>query len=155
MPPPTTMHPTKMKGISIATAFCCEMFFARLVAEEICWSGLLLDSEGIVCEPREWLRIQPRSEGYKQGCPEGDGLRVGHERRGGVAGLFEPGVSDNAQIVVERGNDTERGENSQHGMMRFDQRQKNKVLTHEACRGRNTGERKDEDQEKQCRGGAA
>jgi len=46
-----------------------------------------------------------------------------HERRWGVAGLFEPSVDDHAEIVVERGNDIERGENREHGMMRFDERE--------------------------------
>src|SRR5882762_7591859 len=78
-----------------------------------------------------------------------------HERRWGVAGLFEPSVDDHAEIVVERGNDVERCENSHHGMVRFDQRQKNKILAHEARRGRNAGVREHEDKEKEGGGGAA
>src|SRR6266403_4929319 len=132
MAPPTTMHPTKMKGSSIAIAFCREKFFPRLAEGEISGAGLSLDSKGIVSEPRERLRIQPRRQGYKQRRAESDGLGVAHERRWGVAGLFEPSVDDHAEIVVERGSDVERCENSHHGMVRFDQRQKNKILAHEA-----------------------
>src|SRR6267142_2093537 len=135
MAPPTTMHPTKMKGSSIAIAFCREKFFPRLAAEGISGAGLSLDSKGIVSEPRERLRIQPRRQGYKQRRTEGDGLGAAHERRGGVAGLFEPSVDDHAEIVVER--------------------EKNEVLAHETWRGRNAGERKHEDKEKEGGGGAA
>src|SRR5260221_6048948 len=155
MAPPTTMHPTKMKGSSIAIAFCCEKFFPCLAAGGVRWSGLSLDSEGMVSEAGERLRIQPRRQGYKQRRAEGDGVGAAHERRGGVAGLFEPSVDGHAEIVVERGNDTERGENREHGMMRFDKREKNEVLAHETCRERNAGERKHEDKEKEGGGGAA
>src|SRR6267378_7142658 len=155
MAPPPTMHPTKMKGSSIAIAFCCEKFFPCLAAGGVRWSGLSLDSEGIVSEPGERLRIQPRRQGYKQGRAESDGLGVAHERRWGVAGLFEPSVNYDPEIVVERGNDVERCENSQHGMMRFDQRQKNEVLAHEARRGRNASEREHEYEEKESGSGAA
>src|SRR5882757_7301313 len=155
MAPPTTMHPTKMKGSSIAIAFCREKFFPRLAEGGISGAGLSLDSKGIVSEPRERLRIQPRRQGYKQRRAEDDGLGAAHERRGGVAGLFEPSVDDHAEIVVERGNDIECGENREHGMMRFDEREKNEVLAHETCRGRNAGERKHEDKEKEGGGGAA
>src|SRR5882762_5135055 len=141
MAPPTTMHPTKMKGSSIAIAFCCEKFFPCLAAGGVRWSGLSLDSEGIVSEPGERLRIQPRRQGYKQGRAESDGLGAAHERRGVVTRLFEPSMNDDAEIVVQRGNDIERGENREHGMMRFDEREKNEVLAHETCRERNAGER--------------
>src|SRR5260370_4382907 len=155
MAPPTTMHPTKMKGSSIAIAFCCEKFFPRLAAGGISGAGLSLDSEGIVSEPGERLRIQPRRQGYKQRRAEGDGLGAAHERRWGVAGLFQPSVDDHAEIVVERGNDIERGENSQHGMVRFDEREEDEVLANEARRGRNAGEREREYEEKESGSRAA
>src|SRR5258708_13878379 len=110
MAPPTTMHPTKMKGSSIAIAFCCEKLLAWFRAGETSGSGLSLDSEGIVSEPGEWLRIQPRGESYKQGSAQGDRLRVGHEWRGRIARLFQPCVNDDAEIIVDRGNEIERGE---------------------------------------------
>src|SRR5260370_42003856 len=84
------MHPTKMKGSSIAIAFCCEKLLACFAAGETSGSGLSLDSKGIVSGPGEWLRIQPRGESYKQGRAEGDTMRVGHRRRGGMGGFFEP-----------------------------------------------------------------
>src|SRR5258708_1459040 len=149
------MHPTKMKGSSIAIAFCREKLFPRLAAGGISGAGLSLDSKGIVSEPGERLRIQPRRQGYKQRRTESDGLGVAHERPWGVAGLFQPSVDDHAEIVVERGNDVERCENSQHGMVRFDQRQKNEILAHEARRGRNAGEREHEYEEKESGSGAA
>src|SRR5882724_11670474 len=133
------MQPTKMKGSSMAIAFCCEKFLACFTAGETSGSGLSLDSEGIVSEPGEWLRIQPRGEGYKQGRAECDRLRVGHKRCRGIARLFEPCVNYDPQIVVERGDDAERSENRQHGMMRFDQCEKDKVLAHETRGGRNAG----------------
>src|SRR5579859_297019 len=148
MAPPTTMQPTKMNGSSIAVAICCEKPFACFSAGEISGSGLSLDSEGIVSEPGEWLRIQPRGEGYKQGRAEGDSLGVGHEWHGGVPGLFEPGVNDDAKIVVERGDDVERGKYRKHRMMGFDEREKDEVLAHKASGRRNSGERKHEDEEK-------
>src|SRR5260221_13804381 len=104
------MQPTKMKGSSMAIAFCCEKFLACFTAGETSGSGLSLDSEGIVSEPGEWLRIQPRGERYKQGRAEGDRLRVGHEWRGRIAGLFEPGGKEGAEIIVDRGSGIEGGE---------------------------------------------
>src|SRR5258708_38051638 len=101
------MHPTKMKGSSIAIAFCCEKLLACFAAGETSGSGLSLDSEGIVSEPGEWLRIQPRGERYKQGRAESDSLCVGHKWRGRGAGLFEPCVKYAAEIVVERRNNVD------------------------------------------------
>src|SRR5258708_23053114 len=154
MAPPTTMHPTKMKGSSIAIAFCREKFFPRLAAGGISGAGLSLDSEGIVSEPGERLRIQPRRQGYKQGRDEKNALGAVDEGRGGEAGLLQQSVDHAVEIVVEPENDIERGENREHGMVRFHQRQKNKILAHEARRGRNAGERKHEDKEKEGGGGA-
>src|SRR5260221_6634872 len=149
------MQPTKMKGSSMAIAFCCEKFLACFTAGETSGSGLSLDSEGIVSEPGEWLRIQPRGESYKQRRAEGDRLSVGHEGRGRIAGLFQPGVNDDAEIIVDRGNEIERGEDGQHRMMRFDQREEYEVLAHEARRGRYASQRKHEDEEKNGSGRAA
>jgi len=106
-----------------------------------------------VSEPGEWLRIQPRGEGYKQGGAEGDRLRVGHEWRGRIAGLFQPGVNDYPEIIVDRGNEIERGEDGQHRMMRFDEREKDEVLAHEAPPWRYASQRKHEDEEKNGSGG--
>src|SRR5580693_6570201 len=105
------MQPTKMNGSSIAVAICCENPLACFSAGEVSGSGLSLDSEGIVSEPSERLRIQPRGEGYKQRRAESDGLGAAHDRRGGVAGLFEPGVNNDAEIIIESGDDVESGEN--------------------------------------------
>src|SRR5437016_7366548 len=59
------------------------------------FSGLL--SEGILREPRERLRIQPRGERDKHGDAEGHGLRAGHRWTRRVAGLLEPGVYDDTR----------------------------------------------------------
>ena len=106
-------------------------------------------------KPSEWLRIQPRGESYKQGRAEGNGLRVGHKRCRRVAGLFEPCMNYDAEIVVEGRNDVEGRENRQHGMMRFDEREEDEVLAHEAGRGRNAREREHEDKEQNGGGGVA
>src|ERR1700692_2682708 len=150
-----TMQPTKMNGSSITIAFCCEKLLACFAAGEVSGSGLSLDSKGIVSEPSERLRIQPRGESYKQRRAESYGLGAAHDWRGGVAGFLQPGVNDDAEIVVERRHDVERGENREHGMMRFDEREKDEVLAHEASRGRNPGEREHEDEEKNGGGGVA
>src|SRR5258708_36864356 len=113
MAPPTTMQPTKMNGSSIAVEICCVNPLACFSAGETSGSGLSLDSEGIVCKTSERLRIQPRRESYKQRRAECYGLRVAHKRCGSIPGLLEPGMNDNAKIVVERGNDVEGRENRQ------------------------------------------
>ena len=64
-------------------------------------------------------------------------------------------MHDDAEVVVERGNDIKHGEDGEDGMLRFDQRQKDEILAHEAGGRRNTREGKHEDQKQQCRGGAA
>src|SRR6266849_5147940 len=145
MAPPTTMQPTKMNGSSITIAFCREKLFACFAAGESSGSGLSLDSKGIVSQPGERLRIQPRRQGYKQGRAESDRLGAAQDRCGSIAGLLEPGVNYDAEIVVERRNDIERRENSENGMMRFDECEKDEVLAHEARRWRNACERKHED----------
>src|SRR2546426_2000121 len=117
------------------------------------FSGLL--SEGILSEPRERLRIQPGGERYKQGDAEGHGLRAGHRWTPRFARLLEPSVHHDAEVVVERRDDIKHGKDSKYGMVRFDQREKNEILAHEAGRRRDACKRKHEDQKQQCRGGAA
>jgi len=66
MSPPMQTAPTKLKGNSMAAPSCAEIA-GGLRNPFTSGSGLSLDSKGIVGQPREWLRIQPRGEGYKQG----------------------------------------------------------------------------------------
>src|SRR5258708_40067765 len=130
----------------MATAAWLEASFAFCTSGEgnSEFTGLL--SEGILSEPRERLRIQPGGESDKHGDAEGHSLRAGHDRARGFAGLFEPGVYDDAEVVVKSGDDVENGEDSENGMVRFDQRKENEVLAHEACRRRDAREREHEDQ---------
>src|SRR6266852_5857900 len=93
------------------------------------FSGLL--SEGILSEPRERLRIQPRGQRDKHGNAEGHGLRAGHDGTRRFARLLEPGVHHDAEVIVERGDDIKDGEDREHRMVRFDQRKKNEILAHE------------------------
>src|SRR6266567_8769723 len=155
MAPPTTIAPTKVNGNSRATAGCeakSADFFCPDACAEV--SSCLL-SEGILGELGERLRIQPGGESDKHGDGEGHSLRAGHHGTGRFAGLLEPGVHDDAEIVVERGNDVKNGEDGEHGMVRLDQRKENEILAHEAGGGRDARERKHEDQEQDCGGGAA
>src|SRR5437667_12459392 len=92
-------------------------------------SGLL--SEGILSELSERLRIQPGGEGDKHGDAESHGLCAGHDGAGSFAGLLEPGVDDDAEVVVKRGDDVENGENGKNGMVRLDGRKGNEILTQE------------------------
>src|SRR6202035_1660649 len=154
MSPPMQTAPTKLKGNSMAEPSCAEIA-GGLRGPFTSGSGLSLDSEGIVSKPSEWFRIQPCRQGYKQGCAESDGLGAAHDRRGSIARLSEPGVNDDAEIVIHRGDDVERGENGEDGVMRFDEREKDEVLAHEACGGRDASKRKHEDEEKDGGGGAA
>src|SRR5713226_9512756 len=153
--PPITIAPTKVNGNSRARAGCDERsadFFGPDDCEEL--SSCLL-SEGILGEPRERLRIQPGGEGDKHGDAEGDGLGAGHNGARGFAGLLEPGVDDDAKVVVEGGNDVENGEDGEEGMVRFDEGKENEIFAHEAGRRGDAGKRKHEDQKQQCRGRAA
>src|SRR5712692_748640 len=146
MAPPTTIAPTKVNGNSRARAGCDARsadFFGPAACEEL--SSCLL-SEGILGEPRERLRIQPSGESDKHGDAEGHGLRAGHEGTRGFAGLLEPGVHDDAEVVVKRGDDVEHGENGEDRMMRFDQRKENEILAHETGRRGDACERKHEDE---------
>src|SRR5438552_19022679 len=89
-------------------------------------SGLL--SEGILGEPRERLRIQPGSEGDKHGDAESHGLCAGHDGAGSFAGLLEPSVDDDAEVVVKRGDDVENSEDRKDRMVRLDERKENEIL---------------------------
>src|SRR5947207_14272407 len=86
----------------MAMAACLEMSFAFSRTGEVDseFSGLL--SEGILGEPRERLRIQPRGEGDKHCDGERHDLRAGHDGTGGFAGLLEPGVHDDARSEERR-----------------------------------------------------
>src|SRR5215470_14714612 len=132
------MAPTKVKGNSRASAGVEAkspvFFFAG------CVDGLSsgLSSEGIVSEPCERLRIQPRGESNKYCDAKGQGLPIAHRGTRRFARLLQPGVHDNAEVVVKRGNDVQNCENGQHWMLRFDERKENEVLAHEAGGGRNT-----------------
>src|SRR5258708_32184829 len=97
------------------------------------FSGLL--SEGILGEPRERLGILPGREGDKYGDGKGHRLRAGHHGTRRFARLLEPGVHDDAEVVIERGNDVKNGEDGKHGMVRLDQRKENEILAHETSRG--------------------
>src|SRR5258708_6966460 len=96
------------------------------------FSGLL--SEGILGEPRERLRIQPGGERDKHGDAEGYGLSAGHGWTRRIAGLLQPGVHDNAEVIVERRHAIKQSKNREHRMARFDQRKENEILAHEAGR---------------------
>src|SRR5215831_1350601 len=154
---PTATGPTRVKGNSNASAraelelLSLPLFLAGIGDE--CSSGLLF--EGILSEPGERLRIQPGGEGDKYGDAEGDGLRVAHDRTRCFAGRFEPGVDDDAEVVVERRNDVENGEDREHRVMRFDEGKENEIFAHETGGGRNPGERKHKDEQEDGGGGAA
>src|SRR2546422_5104759 len=155
MAPPTTIARTKVNGNSRARAGCDAKsadFFGPEAWEEL--SPCLL-SEGILGEPRERLRIQPGGESDKHGDAEGHGLRAGHDRTRSFAGLLEPGVYDDAEVVVQRGNDIQRGEDGEHRMVRFNQRKKNEILAHEAGRRRNARKGKHENEQQNSGSGAA
>src|SRR5260370_32268837 len=99
------------------------------------FSGLL--SEGILGEPRERLRIQPGGERDKHGDAEGHGLRARHGWTRRFARLLEPGVHDNAKVIVKCGHDIKHGKDREHRMVRFDQRKEKEILAHETRRERN------------------
>src|SRR6266566_8557189 len=148
------MGPTSVKGNSRARAGPEAKSFALFFAgADPVSSGL--SSEGILSEPRERLRIQPRSKRDKRSDAERHGLRVAHDGTRRFAGRLEPGVHDDTEIIVERRNDVEHGEDREHGMLCFDERKKNKVLAHEAGGRRNAGKRKHEDQQQKGRRGTA
>src|SRR6266567_7131881 len=155
MATPTAIAPTKVNGNSKASAgmLAASLVFLCLGAFEMLSSCLL--SEGILGEPREGLRIQPGGESDKHGDGEGHSLRAGHDGTGRFAGLLEPGVHDDAEVIVERGNDVQNGKDGEHGMVRLDQRKENEILAHEAGGRRDARERKHEDEEQDGRGGAA
>src|SRR5580700_6607116 len=121
------MADTSTNGNSNAIAAWFEesLAFSTMGAADFVLSGLL--SEGIVREPRERLRIQPRSERDKYGHAEGHGLRVAHQHARRIARLLEPGVHDDAEVVVQRGNDIQHRENGEHRVFRLNQREENKI----------------------------
>src|SRR2546427_10729110 len=99
-----------MKGSSMAMANWLEKYFTFCVSGscDFVLSGLW--SKGIVSESRERLRIQPGGERNKHGDAEGYGLRAAHHRTRRFAGRLEPGVHDDAEVVVECGNNIKHGE---------------------------------------------
>src|SRR5579859_3848132 len=155
MAAPTTTGPTRVNGNSSASAGPEAKSFALFLTgvEDEFSSGL--SSEGILSKLGERLRIQPGGHGDKYGDAEGDGLRVAYDGTRGFAGGLEPRVDDDAEVVVERGDDVENGEDCEERVVRLDKRKENEVLAHEAGSGRDAGERKHEDQEQDGGGGAA
>src|SRR5438445_5691183 len=139
----------------MAIAAWLETSFAFSAAgeDESGFSRLL--SEGILGEPGERLRIQPGGESDKHGDGEGYRLRAGHDGTGRFPRLLKPSVHDDAEVIVERGNDVKNGKDGEHGVVRFDERKKNEILAHEAGGRRDARERKHEDQEQDCGGRAA
>src|SRR5467141_1546371 len=151
--PPTTTAETRTKGSSMAMAAWLETSLA--FSAEGDWEGSGLLSEGILGEPRERLRIQPGGEGDKYGDAAGHGLRAGHRWNRGFAGLFEPSVHHDAEVVVKRGDDVENGEDGEHGMVRFNQRKENEILAHEAGRRRDACKREHKDEQQDGSSGTA
>src|SRR6267154_475426 len=153
--PPTTTAETRTKGSSMAMAawLVASFAFSALGEGDSELSGLL--SEGILGEARERFRIQPGGEGDKHGDAKGHGLGAGHDGRWGFAGLLKPGVNDDSEVVVKRGDDVEDGEDGEHGVVRFDEGKENEILAHEAGGGGDTCEREHEDEEQNSGGRAA
>src|SRR5215470_170542 len=100
------MGPTKVKGNSRASAGPEAKSFALFFAGGDGFSSGL-SSEGILSEPRERLRIQPRGKRDKGSHAERDNLGVAHDRARGFAGRLEPGVYHDAEVIVQRGHDVE------------------------------------------------
>src|SRR5690242_15876137 len=121
MAAPTAMGPTKVNGNSSARAGPEAKSFALFLAGGVDGFSPGLSSEGILSKLGERFRIQPGGEGDKYGYAEGDCLRAAHDGTRGLTGSFEPGMDHDAEVVVERGDDIEDGENGEHGMVRFDQ----------------------------------
>src|SRR5882724_2956900 len=138
--PPTTTAETRTKGSSMAMAAWLEtsLAFSRIGEGDSESSGLL--SEGILGEPRERLRIQPGGQGDKHGDAEDDGLSAGHDGARGFAGRLEPGVHDDAEVIVKCGDDVKNGKDGENRVVRFDERKENEVLAHESGCRRNAGE---------------
>src|SRR5438552_16575145 len=126
--------------------------FSRTGEVDSEFSGLL--SEGILGELSERLRIQPCSEGERHGDAESHGLCAGHDGVGRFAGLLEPGVHDDAEVIVKRGDDVEDGKYRENGMVRLDERKENEILAHETGGGRDARKRKHKDQQQDSSGGA-
>src|SRR6266850_2517201 len=147
MSPPTATAATKVNGNSIAIASWFEVFCTFWLAGfgDPVLSGL--ESEGIMREPRERFRIQPGGQRDKHRYAERDGLRVSHDWKRRFPRLFEPRVHDDAEVVVERGNDVQHREDRKHGMLRFDEREEDEILAHEARGRRDSRKRKHEDQQ--------
>src|SRR5882672_10333124 len=143
--PPTMTAATRTKGSSMASANWLEKFFTFPCAGSrgLVLSGL--ESEGIVREPREGFRIQPGGERDKHRYAERYGLRVGHQRPRRFTGLLKPGMHDDAEVVVQRGNDVQHREDREHGMLRFNEREEDEILAHEARGRRDSRKRKHED----------
>src|ERR1700740_1079322 len=132
MAAPTTTGPTRVKGSSSARAGPEAKSFALFLTgvEDEFWSGL--SSEGILSKLGERLRIQPGGQRDKRSYAKRHGLRAAYDGTGGFAGSLEPGVDDDAEVVVKREDDVEDREDREHGMVRFYQRKENEVLAHEA-----------------------
>src|SRR5712692_11413847 len=112
---------TRMKGSSMAMANWLEkaFTFCGLGSGKSDFSGLL--SESIAGEPRERLRIQPGGERHKHGHAKRHGLRAGHHRTRRFARLLETSVHDDAEVVVQRGDNVQHREDGEHRVVRFDQ----------------------------------
>src|SRR5437870_9930721 len=95
------MGPTKVKGNSRARAGPEAKSFAVFFAGvDPVSSGL--SSEGILREPCERLRIQPRGKRDKRSDTERYSLRVAHDGTRRFAGRLEPGVHHDTEIIVDR-----------------------------------------------------
>src|SRR6267143_111457 len=101
MSPPTATAPTKVNGNSIAIASWLEALCTFWLAGfgDSVLSGL--ESEGIMREPRERFRIQPGGQRDKHRYAERHGLRIGHDGMRPFTRLLEPGVHDDAEVVVK------------------------------------------------------
>src|SRR5216683_184911 len=113
-PPPTNTAPTKTKGSSMAMANWRPKFgsgrFGGAVGGELGWSaskGAKRQEKRIASQADKRLGVDTRHQRNENSYRQRHSLRRRGDRSHRVGGLAHPGVLDDSEIVVHRGDDVE------------------------------------------------
>jgi len=102
----------------MASAFCCEKLSRLLHGRRNFRVGLFVGiPRAYVSEPGRMAQdTAPRRELQNRAAPRAIALSVRNMSGAGASpGFFNQGVNDDAEIIVDRGNEIERGEDGSTG----------------------------------------
>src|SRR5437588_10698587 len=109
----------------------------------------------ISCQTDKRFRIDASNHGDEAHHRQRDRLSGRYPRPRLAGGFAQPGVHNDSEIIIKRGNNIQSAKQRQIIMARLDQGEKDVIFPHKAGQRRNSRKRKHKDEQQQRRCGAA